>query len=37
MYSIGNIVNNIVTTTHGARWVLETLGREEHFIKYMIV
>ena len=37
MYSTGNIVNNIVIMTYGARWVLETLGREEHFIKYMIV
>ena len=23
MYSIGNILNNIVTTMSGARWVLE--------------
>ena len=25
-YSIGNIVNNIVTTVYGARWILEIYG-----------
>ena len=25
-YSIGNIVNNIVTTMYGARWVVEISG-----------
>ena len=27
-YSIGNIVNNIVITMYGARWVLELSWRE---------
>ena len=26
-YSLGNIVNDIVTTRYGARWVLEVLER----------
>ena len=34
-YSIGNIVNIIVTTVCGARWALEILG--EQCVKYMIV
>ena len=25
-YSIGNVVNNVVMTVHGARWVLDLLG-----------
>lgn len=27
MYSIGNIVNNIVITMYGVRWVLDLLGK----------
>ena len=30
-----NIVNNIVVTMCGARWVLELL--EDHFVNYMVV
>lgn len=33
-YSVGNIVNNIVITTCGARWALETPG--DHSAKHMI-
>ena len=29
------VVNSIVTTMHGARWVLEILGN--HFVQYMII
>lgn len=32
--SLGHIVNNVVVTMCGARWVLEIL--EEHFVKYML-
>ena len=35
-YSIGNIVNDIVITTYGIRWVLE-IFRGDHLVKYMIV
>ena len=34
-YSIENITNNIVITTHGARWVTELPG--DHLINYVIV
>ena len=34
-YSIGNIVNNIVVTVYGARWVLDTLG--EQFVEYLAI
>ena len=34
-YSIRNMVNDIVITVYGARWVLEILG--EHFVKYDFV
>ena len=34
-YSIGHIVNNIVITTCGSRWVLEIW--EGHCVKYMII
>ena len=30
-YSIGNIVNNIVITMHGVRWVLDLSGY--HFVR----
>lgn len=33
-YNTGNVVNNIVVTRYGARWVLET-SRGRHFVKYM--
>ena len=36
MYSTGNRVRNILTTTCGARWVLEISGRG-HFIKCVVV
>ena len=34
-YSVGNIVNNIVVTMYGARWILEISGGT--LCKYMIV
>ena len=34
-YSVGNTVNKVVRTMHGAKWGLEVVG--EHFVKYMIV
>ena len=34
-YSTGNIINDIVITMYGARWVLEL--SKDHFVKYKIV
>ena len=33
--SIGNLVNNIVMTVCGARWILDLLG--DHFVRHINV